>query len=408
MRSARLVFSLEFDVVRPADKGLMSRARKRGRFELMAIDSGEIHRGRGMNTQPQDQAWLPIALICGTVGEASRFPNTRQPSTGIRGECVRSASLRMAWMPQRGRFSRTSAVVLDAVIVVVVLVALLLMVVPATASQNGSGAQPLWWDDEWWNDGILYRDLANHRVTVTTTEFANGDVDIPMMVARPDDTERYPAILWVHGRRGLDDLARLHVQRLAARGFVVAAPDLYTGRFIEPHPLEHDEVLEKDLNLALDQLLQRQDISGSQACLVSITRGGYKTLRVAVTYQRQERDVACWVGYYPHLQNPNLGEPYQVYRYAPEFDDLSIPTMILIGDQEQYQRMRSARMAAEGLQRRGGDVKWIEYPGVGRGFDFRNGRTRTFADDLAARDAMLRVADFVNTHLPTNAGARPE
>ncbi|WP_019023538.1 MULTISPECIES: dienelactone hydrolase family protein [unclassified Thioalkalivibrio] len=273
-----------------------------------------------------------------------------------------------------------------------------LLVAPLAADEP-TGSDNWWWDDDWWEDGVLYSDLENHEVEIERFEYERDGVDIPALVARPADGEAYPAILWAHGRRGLDDLAILHVKRLAARGFVVMAPDLYTGRFMETHPLDHDYELEGDLNQGLDVLLERDDIVGDRACLVSITRGGYKTLKVAVTYERQVEDVACWAGYYPHLQDPNLGEPHQVYRYANEVNQLEIPMMILIGEDEQYQRHRTAKMAADGLESRGGDVTWIEYPGVGRGFDFRNGSNRTFADDLASRDAMIRVTRFANQHL---------
>ncbi|SFV76127.1 hypothetical protein MNB_SUP05-10-952 [hydrothermal vent metagenome] len=39
------------------------------------------------------------------------------------------------------------------------------------------------------------------------------------------------------------------------------------------------------------------------------------------------------------------------------------------------------------------------YPGIGRGFDFRPVHVRTFADDLATKDANQRTAAFVRKHL---------
>lgn len=268
-----------------------------------------------------------------------------------------------------------------------------------TVTWAETGNDTWWWDEGWWEEGELYQDVPHHEVEIEEVEYEHDDVLVPGIVARPADGEAYPAILWSHGRRGLDDLAQKHVKRLAARGFVVLAPDLYSGRFISPMPLEHDPVLEGDLNKGLDVLLERDDIQGDQACLVSITRGGYYTLRVAVTYERQNNGAACWAGYYPHVQDPNLPEPYQVYRYAGEFNELEIPVLVLIGEDEQYQRHRTAHMAVDGLNSRGGEARVIEYPGVGRAFDFRNGNNRTFADDLAAKDAMLRVTRFVNEHL---------
>lgn len=255
-----------------------------------------------------------------------------------------------------------------------------------------------WWDEEWWEQGRLVLP-SNYPVTTRTTSYNNGEVEIPALIARPADEGKYPAVLFQHGRRGLDDLVTLHVKRLAARGFVVLAPDVFSGRFVEKFPIEHDYSLEGDVNKGVDHLLSLPDISSDRICLYSHTRGGYMALKVAVTYQRQNNAVACFVSYYPHMQDPNAPEPMQVYRYALEADDLKIPTLLFIGDQEQYQRRRSIETAVKSLQEKGRPVQLFIYPGVGRGFDFRQKSVRTLADDLAAKDALQRAAQFIRQHL---------
>lgn len=256
-----------------------------------------------------------------------------------------------------------------------------------------------WWDEAWWERGELPVPV-NHAVRTEWVSYRNGAVEVPAMLARPDDARRYPAVLFQHGRRGLDELVQRHVRRLAARGFVVVAPDVYTARFIEKFPIAHDYATEGDVNAGLDYLLSRGDISGRKACLYSHTRGGYYTLKVAVSFGRQGRDVACYVSYYPHMQDPNAPEPMQVYRYAPEADALTIPTLIFVGEQEQYQRRRGIEMAVASLQEKGRPALLVVYPGVGRGFDFRPKGVRSFADDLAAKDALQRAARFMRRHLP--------
>lgn len=51
------------------------------------------------------------------------------------------------------------------------------------------------------------------------------------------------------------------------------------------------------------------------------------------------------------------------------------------------------------LKNKGVDAQLIVYPGVGRGFDFRPKHVRTFADDLATKDANQRTAWFIRQHL---------
>jgi carboxymethylenebutenolidase len=255
-----------------------------------------------------------------------------------------------------------------------------------------------WWDSAWWERGELAVP-ENHKVAVTRDSYDSGDVDVPVMIARPDDGEKYPAVLFVHGRRGLDELIEPHVMRLAARGFVVVAPDLYTGRFIEKFPIEHDTVLEEDLSHAVDYLLARDDLSSDKACIYSHTRGGYYALKVAVTHDRQNNGLACYVSYYPHMQDPNAPEPMQVYRYATEVDQLTLPVLVFVGEHEQYQRKRGIEMSVSALRNRERDAHLVEYPGVGRGFEFRGGEVRTFADDLATKDAIQRASRFMKEHL---------
>ena len=76
-----------------------------------------------------------------------------------------------------------------------------------------------WWNDAWWEEGRL-EVPQNHAVETTWTSYPSGDVDVPALVARPAGPGKYPAVLFVHGRRGLDELIQRHARRLAARGLL--------------------------------------------------------------------------------------------------------------------------------------------------------------------------------------------
>lgn len=260
--------------------------------------------------------------------------------------------------------------------------------------------QKFWWNDAWYDDGVLEVPV-NHDVEERAVTYTNPDdgTEVPALVFRPSGQGRFPAVLFQHGRRGLDDLVERLARRIAARGFVVLAPDVYEGRFTDIQPLSHDPALEGDVNAGLDALLSLPDVSTDKACLVSHTRGGYYTLRVAVDRNRQADSVACYIGFYPHWQDPNAAEPLQVYRYHTDLDRLAIPTLVFVGEYEQYQRRRSIETAVLFMKGAGRDVRLIVYPGVGRGFDFRSPRVRTFADDLATKDSNLRTAAFLRLHL---------
>jgi carboxymethylenebutenolidase len=255
-----------------------------------------------------------------------------------------------------------------------------------------------WWDADWWQRGTLPVP-ANHEVGTRKATYRSGDVEVPVEIYLPKGSARFPMVVFLHGRRGVDPVTRLVPLRLAARGFTVVAPDLYSGRFIAPFPVRHDPALEDDAALAFDFALSLPEARGqAKTCVVSHTRGGYYSLKAMVTKGRQAK-TACYVSYYPHWQHPEAPEPIQVYQYAPEVDALQVPVLVFLGEHEQYQRVRPILAGIESLQKKKRDARVIVYPGVGRGFDFRPPEVRTFADDLATQDSLLRTTTFIRSHL---------
>jgi carboxymethylenebutenolidase len=281
---------------------------------------------------------------------------------------------------------------------------LVLLALPAAAQAPWATTQfpqdkdKWWWDGAWWERGALPAP-ANHEVASRAATYRSGEVEVPVEIHAPRGAGSFPVVVFLHGRRGIDPLTRLVPLRLAARGFTVVVPDLYSGRFIEPFPVRHDPALEDDAALAIDFALALPEARAqAKTCVVSHTRGGYYALKALVAKQRQAK-TACYVSYYPHWQHPEAPEPMQVYQYAPEVEALQLPVLVFLGEHEQYQRVRPILAGIDALQKKKRDARVIVYPGVGRGFDFRPPEVRTFGDDLAAQDALRRTAEFLRTHL---------
>ena len=254
-----------------------------------------------------------------------------------------------------------------------------------------------WWNDAWWKEGQLPVP-QNHKVSMESITYMDGDVEVEAYLFKPTEPGKYLPVLFQHGRRGLDSWTLPRVKRLAARGFIVLAPDMF-GTYMESNmPIEHKYIYDEHVAKGIDTLLQRTDILGDKVCTVSHTRGGYVTLRALVKHQKQGR-VACYVAYYPHWQDPNAAEAKQIYQYAPELNDLKVPTMVFIGEHDQYQRIRPIMAGIDVLKENNVDAQLIIYPGIGRGFDFRPVHVRTFADDLATKDANQRTAAFIRQNL---------
>src|SRR5690606_31758946 len=102
-----------------------------------------------------------------------------------------------------------------------------------------------WWDRGWWERGEMPA-APSHAVRVRAASYRNGEVEIGTEIFVPQGAGAFPVVVFLHGRRGLDELTRLVPLRLAARGFTVVAPDLYSARFIDKMPVRHDPATEDD------------------------------------------------------------------------------------------------------------------------------------------------------------------
>jgi carboxymethylenebutenolidase len=221
-------------------------------------------------------------------------------------------------------------------------------------------------------------------------EYRSGDVDVPAFVAVPRPPGPHPAVLFVHGRSGWHDRLKAEAVRLARHGFVVLAPDYHTGRFIPENPIAHDPATERDVERGIDALGSVREARADRIGVVGISRGGYHMLLLAV----RRPEVAAVVGYYPHLANPNDPEPVQVYRYAPEVEQLRVPALLLVGDRDHQLRRELVLRVGNRLRELGRPVEVVVYPGAQRAFDFRR-NDRTLGDDLAREDALARSAAFL-------------
>ena len=95
----------------------------------------------------------------------------------------------------------------------------ILLVGRAVAAEKAAVDEDWWWDHAWWDDQQI--DVPdNYEINSSWTSYQSGDVEVTALVARPADSGRYPAVLFVHGRRGLDALVQRLAKRVAARGFV--------------------------------------------------------------------------------------------------------------------------------------------------------------------------------------------
>ncbi|HBE92984.1 MAG TPA: dienelactone hydrolase, partial [Gammaproteobacteria bacterium] len=78
-----------------------------------------------------------------------------------------------------------------------------LLACSSATADTASGGNYWWWDDAWWDEGLL-EVPDNYAIETSWTSYHSGDVEVPALVARPEGKGKYPAVLFQHGRRGLD------------------------------------------------------------------------------------------------------------------------------------------------------------------------------------------------------------
>jgi carboxymethylenebutenolidase len=218
----------------------------------------------------------------------------------------------------------------------------------------------------------------------------HGSVDVPVELARPTGRGPWPALLYIHAKRGWDTVDQAHVQALARDGFLVMAPDWLAANMIERWPDRHVPESEADVEAALDALRRHPDACAQPVGIVAKSRGPYFALKLAA---KRPADVAAIVSYYGHFQDPNAPEPQQLFSVAPELQQLRTPVLMLIGDADyELRRMVNGR-AFYALWERGVPVELQMYPMARRAFDFRADQSPE--EKIAQRHAAQREREWL-------------
>jgi len=234
-------------------------------------------------------------------------------------------------------------------------------------------------------------------VTLEQTTIKSGDVEVPVDIALPPGKGPFPPVLFIHAKRGIDENERKHITELAEQGFLVVMPDWQSGRMIERWPAEHDPATENDVEAAMDLLMKHPKACRIPVGIVGQSRGPYYAIRLAA---KRPKDIAAIVSYYGHMQNPNAPEPDQLFRVAPEIQQITTPMLMLIGDADYELRRFSAGRAFYSLLERGVPVELQEYPMARRAFDFRGDQSPE--EKIATRHARQRAKDWLLKWMKVN------
>lgn len=229
----------------------------------------------------------------------------------------------------------------------------------------------------------------------------HGRAEVPVEVARPAGPGPFPPVLYIHAKRGYEDVDREHIRALARDGFLVLAPDWLASNMIERWPDRHYPESELDVEAALGALLARNDVCRGPVGIVAKSRGPYFAIRLAA---KRPADVAAIVSYYGHFQNPNAPEPQQLFSVAPEVSKITAPVLMMIGDADYELRRFVNGRAFYSLWERGVTVELQMYPMARRAFDFRVDQSPE--EKVATRHAAQREREWLRRFMKLDARGR--
>jgi carboxymethylenebutenolidase len=117
---------------------------------------------------------------------------------------------------------------------------------------------------------------------------------------RPAGHGPFPALVLVHGDFGLTDAVKSEAERLAGRGYVVLAVDLYHGEAVgdlmEAHIMSRmeDGPVLADLKGAVDYLIALPNVRGDAVGILGWDMGGGYALDAAIADPRLHAVVVCY------------------------------------------------------------------------------------------------------------------
>jgi dienelactone hydrolase len=218
-------------------------------------------------------------------------------------------------------------------------------------------------------------------------------------LSKPPGAGPFPAVIYLHGCSGLNSASREHfAEMLNGWGYVSLAVDSFATRGVKEdchHPMPDREA---DATGALVYLSKLAFVDQERIVIVGSSEGGIVTLRLAAARDAKVFDVPNKLGFRAAIAF------YPLCSAASE--RMAIPTLILIGEKDDWTPSNNCERWMELRNGRGASVKLVIYPGAYHAFDFpglKDGMSRLGHwlkyDAEAARQSTEEMHDFLAAHL---------
>jgi len=244
--------------------------------------------------------------------------------------------------------------------------------------------------------GKLQQRLARERGEMAT---GASPTTIEGYLSKPDGSGPFPAVVYLHGCDGLSANARnIAAEVITGWGYVSLAVDSFATRGIKAACDQPMPDRQADALGALLYLSKLAFVDPKRIAVLGSSQGGIVALQLASTHPvglfaiPDELKFKDAVAYYPLC--------------SVATDQLTIPTIILIGELDDWTPAKDCERLMERRAGKGAPVKLVIYPGAYHAFNvaaFRDGMRYlghwVKYDADAAQRSVLEVHDFLATEL---------
>jgi carboxymethylenebutenolidase len=246
----------------------------------------------------------------------------------------------------------------------------------------------------WWIALLLLpltANLAGAQNKVATKEITlkSGDEDIKGFLVQPEGKGPFPGIVMIQEWWGLNDWIKQNAERMASKGYVVLAPDLYRGKVTDDPKmasqllkgLPKDRAL-RDLKAAVSALEGMPNVDKNRIGSIGWCMGGGLSLQLALNDSRVKSLVICYGA---------------VVTDADKLKSLSAKVLGIFGEDDKGIPSKNVRAFEDALKSAGRSVEQIHiYKGAGHGFMRANNGPRPNPEyrETQGRDAWQQIEAF--------------
>jgi carboxymethylenebutenolidase len=244
---------------------------------------------------------------------------------------------------------------------------------------------------------------VKESVRAAWVTYPGDGVTVRAYLALPEGPGPWPGVVMIHENPGLTEHRQDVTRRLAAVGYVVLTPDLFSRiggkppegaddheRHLKLGLAVPDEQVHGDLMQGYAFLKERAEVVPDRIGLIGFCMGGAKGLYTAC----HSTVFRCFVDFYGPVEQS--AERYSIGRsLLPFVRDLSCPIQFHVGAQDTACTPEQAQAFREELARHGKVAECYEYPGAQHAFHGEGERHHPTSAALA----WDRTLDFFQRYL---------